>query len=160
MLLPESIDTQSLIKRIVYYNNYDRSGWWRWRWLLWLLILIPIFAMIFLLSRRRRQNKVVAYNNPGPQPNGAYYNNNNQYQGGYQGGYQGNNDLPPQATPGYIPPAYPETSQQQGSYGDGYSSQQQNGYNPQQQQQQQLGTYNSEEFSRPEGPPPAHTKGY
>lgn len=33
--------------------------------------------------------------------------------------------------------------------------------NPQQQQQQQqLGTYNSEEFSRPEGPPPAHTKGY
>lgn len=91
--------------------------------------------MIFLLSRRRRQNKVVAYNNPGPQPNGAYYNNNNQYQGGYQGGYQGNNDLPPQATPGYIPPAYPETSQQ-------------------------LGTYNSEEFSRPEGPPPAHTKGY
>ena len=66
---------------------------------------------------------------------------------------KGNNDLPPQATPGYIPPAYPETSQQQGSYGGGYSSQQQNGYNPQQQQQQQLGTYNSEEFSRPEGPP-------
>ena len=168
MLLPESINSQNLVKRIVYYSSYDDySGWWKWRWLLWLLLLIPIFLTIFLIARRGRQNKVVAYNNPpDPQANEAYYNNN-QYQGGYQGGYQGNNDLPPQATPGYIPPAYPETSQQQGSYGGGYSSQQQYGYNPQQQngynpqqQQQQLGTYNSEEFSRPEGPPPAHTKGY
>ena len=89
MLLPESINSQNLVKRIVYYSSYDDySGWWKWRWLLWLLLLIPIFLTIFLIARRGRQNKVVTYNNPpDPQANEAYYNNN-QYQGGY------NNDLP------------------------------------------------------------------
>ncbi|KGQ84541.1 Late-stage biofilm-induced protein [Candida albicans SC5314] len=137
MLLPESINSQNLVKRIVYYSSYDDySGWWKWRWLLWLLLLIPIFLTIFLIARRGRQNKVVAYNNPpDPQANEAYYNNN-QYQGGYD------NDLPPQATPGYGTTNYPETSQP--------------GYNL----QQQSGDYNSGEISRPEGPPQAHTKSY
>lgn len=136
MLLPESANTQSLIKRTIYYTYDDYSSWWKWRWLLWILILIPVFVTIFVISRRARKNKVVAYNNPDPQANQTYYYNNNQY----QGEYNGNNDLPPQATPGYIPPAYLETSQQQG-------------YNP-----QQLGNYNSGEISKPEDPPPAHTK--
>ena len=76
---------------------------------------------------------------PQQQPTGTYYNQGNNQ---YQGGYYGNNDLPPQQTPGYVPPPYPETSQP--SYG---------GYNA---QQQDSGTY--EQYSRPDGPPPAHTK--
>ena len=106
MLLPESINSQNLVKRIVYYSSYDDySGWWKWRWLLWLLLLIPIFLTIFLIARRGRQNKVAYNNPPDPQANEAYYNNN-QYQGGY------NNDLPQQATPGYGNTNYPETCSQ------------------------------------------------
>ena len=120
----------------MYYSSYDDySGWWKWRWLLWLLLLIPIFLTIFLIARRGRQNKVVTYNNPpDPQANEAYYNNN-QYQGGY------NNDLPSQATQDMVPQIILKLLP---------------GYNL----QQQLGDYNSGEISEPEGPPQAHTKSY
>ncbi|KAL6451435.1 hypothetical protein SBY92_002775 [Candida maltosa Xu316] len=96
--------------------------------------------------RRRKQRKVIAYNGPTQTPNGAYYNNNqynNQNMGQYPNNGNYGNDLPPQPTPGYTPPAYPDNAG--GSYG-GY------GYNP------QGGV--DDGYSRPDGPPPAHVKNY
>ncbi|RCK65359.1 hypothetical protein Cantr_01245 [Candida viswanathii] len=141
MIVPASEEPMALAKRLYYYGDRSRSDWWKWRWLLWLLVLIPFLVVLFLFFFRRRNRSKVR----------SYYNQGN---GQYQSGYYANNDLPPQSAPGYVPPSYPETSQP--GYG-GYSAQREGSYGGDNAQpQQESGTY--DEFSRPAGPPPAHTK--
>lgn len=95
------------------YGRYHRSSWDRYRWLLWLLLLIPLFFILWGIIRRQRTGKVVTLNQgfwkPGhqqqsqydnqaqynqPQYNQAYtqlapaYNNQGDYSAGYQEGYQ------------------------------------------------------------------------
>ncbi|EDK36111.1 predicted protein [Meyerozyma guilliermondii ATCC 6260] len=120
-----------------YYNNYRNrnSNWYTYRWLLWLILVPVLFILValFFLRRRRRRNRQVTM-----QPNNQYYET--QQAGGYYNGQQGGNygdtsTYPPQQ-PGYGG---------SGSYQQGYNREAE--YN-----------VNGDDFSRPEGPPPAHYK--
>lgn len=123
------------IAKRYYYNNYrSRNNWYRYRWFLW-LILIPVFLILlalFLMRRRRRNRQVTV------QPNNQYYQTQQAggYYNGQQGGIYGDSSAYPPQQPGYGG---------NGSYQQGYSREPE--YN-----------VNGEDFSRPEGPPPAHYK--
>lgn len=140
-------NTVDIFKRIPFYYNGDDNGWYTWRWLLWLLILVPLFFIILMYCLRRRRSTTSVYYPP-QELNQQYYQTQQQ---------------PP---PGYVPPEYPQTYQTGGynSYGNpdyanygpssGTGSQQQ-GYYPTSQQEYNGG---GGDYFRPEGPPPAHTK--
>ncbi|KAI5970209.1 hypothetical protein CANMA_000821 [Candida margitis] len=155
MIIPTEDAYAELSKRVYYspYYNND-SNWYRYRWLLWLLILIPILVfMIMFCVRRRRSTANVYYPQ---QQNQQYYESH-----------------PSQS---YVPPENPQTYQTGGynNYGNqGYagtyepsgSQQGYGGYGPSGGQQQQPYYSREQEFdvagedySRPAGPPPAHTK--
>lgn len=147
-------EIEDISKRYISnYGNYGRgrtSNWYSYRWLLWLLILVPIVILVVLFCCRKKRNshKVV--------DNNQYYQT--QQAGGYYGGqaYQNSGDQGYQQYPnagGNAPPAQPNYDSQypaNDGYG-GYSQQQ--GYKA-----EATEPVNANEFERPDGPPPAHYK--
>ena len=159
---------EEVTKRLYYgnrYGNYD-SSWHSYRWLLWLLLLIPLFIIIVLFCVRKRRNKGKVH----------VMDNNQYYQTQQAGGYYNQGQGYPNQYGNQYPPANPEAggyggyNQQQGyTEQPGYSGQQgyseQPGYSGQQGYSEQPGyngtkvdDVNPDEFQRPDGPPPAHYK--
>lgn len=135
MLVDKS--SQHLKKRYPYYYSGD-NGWYRYRWLLWLLVLIPciIVAILWIIRSRRAKRPVT-------------YDNNQYYQTQQVGGY------PNQTYPDYY-------QGQEAYYGNQPASvppQEVNYSRPEGPPPQYTGqAYQDETFARPEGPPPTHPK--
>lgn len=132
-----------LSKRYYYSNRGYRSNWYRYRWLLWILVIIPvIFLLILFFCCKRRKKRPVQVN---PQPHDQYPPPNNQYyqQTQQTGGYYGNDG--PGGT-NYGGGGY----NQGGNYNQGGISSYGNN--------QSSGAYDNSDFQRPDGPPPAHYK--
>ena len=133
MLLDKSF--QELQRRYPYY--YSRNdNWYRFRWLLWLLVLIPfiIVAILWIIRSRRAKRPIT-------------YDNNQYYQTQQVGGY------PNQTYPGYY-------QGQETYYGNQPSSappEEVNFSRPEGPPPQYTGNQD-ETFARPEGPPPTHPK--
>lgn len=129
-----------IAKRYYYNNGYRNTRWHNYRWLLWLLVCLPVLLVLILFFlRRRRSNRQVTV-----QPNNQYYQTqqaggyyNGQQNGGYygqqDGGAYGQNEYPP-SQPGYG-----------GNYQQGYARETEH-------------NVTGDDFSRPDGPPPAHYK--
>lgn len=148
---------EEINKRLYYGNRYGNggsSGWGSYRWLLWLLILIPLLIVVVLFCMRKRKNKGKAH----------VMDNNQYYQTQQAGGYYNQGQGYPNQQDNQYPPANPDA----GGYG-GYNQQQgyteQPGYSGQPGYTEQPGyngskvdDINPDEFQRPDGPPPAHYK--
>lgn len=144
-----------ITKRVYFGNRYGNtgtSGWYTYRWLLWLILLIPLLIVVILFCVRKRKNKGRVH----VVDNNQYYQT--QQAGGYYNQGQGNQYPPPNPDAG----GYGGYNQQQGYTGQGYNEQpgytgqgytEQPGYNA-----TSANNVNADEFQRPEGPPPAHYK--
>ncbi|CAL1193800.1 unnamed protein product [Candida parapsilosis] len=134
MIVPKEDTHIEMLKR-AYYNPYyynNNSGWHRYRWLLWLLVLIPIFFVLLMFCLRRRRSKGIL---PKSQPQQSY--------------------VPPEQPQTYQTGGYNNYGNEgYGNYGPSSGGAAQQGYYSREQEYDVAG----EEFSRPEGPPPAHTK--
>ncbi|ODV77786.1 uncharacterized protein CANTADRAFT_26842 [Suhomyces tanzawaensis NRRL Y-17324] len=130
-------------KRIIYTS---RNHWNHHRWYLWLLLIIPVIAVILMILLRRRKRRTAQV-----VPNNGQYYEQTQQTGGYYGGSQA----------GYVPPPQPQQFNQSQQYPQpqqGYTGQDYNatahpqeGYN--------YGPLDATaNYSRPDGPPPAHYK--
>ncbi|KAK6200281.1 uncharacterized protein RJT21DRAFT_5373 [Scheffersomyces amazonensis] len=140
----------SLVKRIIYYSNGYTNPWYRHRWYLLFILLVPLaFIIIFALRRRRFRQRPVVTQQPFPnqQPSGGYPQTTQTGSAYYsqQGQGYGNTGSSYGA---YVPPPQPEQSYGGGSY-------EQAGYGPSRvandEAQEVTGSY-----SRPEGPPPGY----
>ena len=148
---------EDINKRLYYPNRYGNNGstgWGSYKWLLWLLILIPLLIVVVLFCLRKRKNKGKVH----------VMDNNQYYQTQQAGGYYNQGQGYPNQQDNQYPPANPDA----GGYG-GYNQQQgyteQPGYNGQPGYSEQPGyngskvdDINPDEFQRPDGPPPAHYK--
>ena len=133
-------------KRLFYggYNNGGNGCWYSHKWLLWLLLLIPLLIVIVLFCVRKRKNSRKAH----VVDNNQYYQT--QQAGGYYNG-QGQG-YPNNQYDNQFPPPNSDANQYQMNSGYGGFNQQQ-GYTG-----ATAENFNTDEFQRPEGPPPAHYK--
>lgn len=138
------------------YGNYHRSSWDRYRWLLWLLVLIPLFFILWGIIRRQRSGKVVTLNQgfwrPGHNQAQPQYNNNQQYNN--QAQYDNLYSQPA--------PAYNNQGDYSAGYQEGYQSYTQGRADGHKAYDNDIhppaGPPPDDYYAPPPGPPPAATK--